>query len=202
MQFRREKSHTSLSPLRMLYGRKNERLILPLDICIVLERDGKEVLFLPASHGIHNNDPIVNTGGGELGRIGRYDFPPANMFEIQPYTEVISNIPVEMVPLGQAPAVNAQKQDIVEIEILNDSFEPTPTGVRGNIVQLPMSYAYPDLAHRVTAYHVHFNQRLRSVQHGSRVVMVRDRSLLGMLFVTENKSDGTCETLVFPAHLL
>lgn len=201
MQCRRE-NNNSFSPLREVYGQHKGRLLLPLDICIFVDQGGVETLQFPGAAGVFNNDDVTNTGGGVVGTVSSYDWPPANAFQVSPFTLVQPNISITNAPSGHATQTNVRAGDIVELESLDGSFRSVPTGVRGSVKQLIVSRLYPDLGHRADAYRVDFGQHLLGTSHGLRVVLDSTRDLLGMLFVTQNQNDGTCQALVYPANLI
>ena len=200
-QFRRE-GNTSFSPLRELYGKKNGLLLFPLDLCIMLDQDGQEVLSLPNPAGVLNGDSVTNTGGGVLGAIAHYDWPPANMAQVRPLTLVTPAIDIGTVPDGTALQPIVHHGDAVGLETLDDSFQPVAAGVIGAITDPIISNLYPDLGHRVQAYRVKFGQHILGPSHGARVVLQATGDLLGLLIATLNQSDGTCDALVYPAHLV
>ncbi len=201
MQFRLDRGVTA-SPLRELYGQANGKLLLPLDVCIYHDTGGGEQLHFPSPAGILNGAPIVDSGGGHAGVVGAYDWPPANMFAVNPIVSVDPAVPIAGVPSGQAPLAMLRIHDVVELEIIADDLTAQRTGIHGSVKELIVSRIYPDLSHRVLAYLIGFGQSLSGTSHGSRVILSSTGALVGMLIATQNQNDGSCDALVYPAHLI
>lgn len=203
MQYFRD-GGASHSPPRLLYGKKEGQLILPLDLCIVEMVAGTEQPRFPNTPGQYNAQPVRRAGGGTLGRLAHYDWPPANAFAVVP-TAVItpdSALPIASVPEAHAPMPLLHINDVVELEFLDDNFQAIPTGILGAIQEVLVTRMYPDLGHRVIVHRVDFGTSLQDISHGHRVVLASSRALLGMLFVTQNQGPEHCDAWVYPAHLI
>ncbi len=203
MQLRRDQWQGSISPLRELFGRHEGRLVLPLDLCIMVETGNTESPNFPANPGHFNGAPVVDTGGGSVGTVAAYDWPAADIGAVRPYTMVqpAAGADISGIPPASAPDPNVREHDVVRLEIINDQLQSVPTGVTGAVAGLAAIRMYPDLGHRVLAYRVDFGQNLLSAAHGMRVCVAQPKVLLGMLIATQNQPDGKCHALVYPAHL-
>jgi hypothetical protein len=200
MQLRRQGS--SVSPLRELYGADGGRLILPLDVCLVLDGGGVETLQFPATPGLLLDDSVVDSGGGQVGTVAAYDWPPDDDFDVKPLTFVASDGAAN-VPLGSAEPVELRLNDVVELETVDDNtLESVGSGVLGTVQSLEVLRVWPDLTRRVHTDRVDFGQNLLSTTRGARVVLKDGGALVGMLLFTQNQPDGTCNAFVYPAHLV
>ena len=203
MQLRRDQWQGSISPLRELFGGHNGRLVLPLDLCIVVEAGNDESTSFPSIPGHFNGAPVVDTGGGGVGSVAAYDWPPANIGAVRPYTTVqpAAGSDISGIPPAAAPEPNVSEHDVVRLEIIDDQLNSVPTGVMGAVAGLAAVRMYPDLGHRTLAYRVDFGQNLFPASHGLRVYLDQTDELLGMLIAAENQPDGKSHALVYPAHL-
>ncbi len=201
MQGRRQ-DITSFSPLRELYGSKEGVLLFPIDICIYVDQGGKELLSYPSTSGQLLGQSVTNSGGGTFGTMLRYDWPPANPFQVYPFAAIKPSFDISSIATGKAPAPQVHIGDSIELQQFDDDFKAVRTGVKGTITGLIASRFYPDIAHRVMAYQIKIDQQLLNSSHGSRVITGTAGELLGMLLATQNQSNGTCEAMVFPASLV
>jgi len=200
MQCRRDDG-TSASPIRHLYGQANGRLIFPLDLCIYMDRSGGEALDFPTVPGARTGSPVVTAGGGVVGAVAWYDWPPANAFDVVPVTVVKPSMDITSIPSGQAAQPSVRVNDVVELEVIQPDHTVRRTWVHGSVQEVVVLRTYPGLGHRATVYRVTFGQLLLGTSHGLRVVMDSTGELLGMLFATQDTGDGKSDALVYPAHL-
>jgi len=188
--------------LRELYGADGGRLILPLDVCLVLEEGGAETLGFPATSGTLLDDPVVDSGGGPVGTIAAYDWPPSDDFDVKPLAFVASD-GAARAPSGRAAQAALRLNDVVELETVDDNtLESVGSGVLGTVQSLEVLRVWPDLTRRVQTYRVDFGQNLLPTTRGARVVLKDGGALVGMLLFTQNQPNGTCNAFVYPAHLV
>ena len=183
------------SPVRTLYGRKGNLLLLPLDVCILQTVGGIEE-FRPASEANRLiSAPIQEEGGGRVGLIAQYEWPP--LHHESPVNPVVT---VQLAPSASirgiedlrvlAPRVHTG--DRVTLGSGKDSIE-------GTVYEQPGLHHYPDLTHHVQAYAVEFQQHMDRKLHGAAVWLSTNGRLLGMLILTQNEPDDLCRALVYPA---
>ena len=177
-------------PKKELYGRKGNELIAPLDLLV--DNAGN----LPDIPGTFVGEKIVTPGGGLVGTILSYDWPPSNPFEVRPVVTIQpdSNLSLRGIPdIAVTSAPMVALKDAVTLDI--------GTGINGSIVVAdePVIRAYSNFSTEVQTYRVDFNQQLLSDTHGGRVTIDATNQLLGMLIATQNRADGSCQALVFPA---
>lgn len=202
MQCRRDGNKT-LSPLRELYGKKDGYLLFPLDIVLTIDLAGETLFKLPLPAGALNGEAVRCPGTMLTGTIARYDWPPADGQQVYPFTVVSAPADcLDVVPEGAAPVAEIIPGDRVELEVVSREFQRLRSGIQGTIVEAAGAHPYPDAEHRVLAYRVDFDRPLPETRHGARVALCSTGQLLGMLCATRNQDDGTCQTLVFPAHLV
>ena len=201
MQGRRQ-DIASFSPLRELYGSKASALLFPIDICIYVDQGGHEQLNYPASQGQLLGHKVTNSGGGTFGAILKYDWPPVNPFQVYPFAAIKPAFDISNVASGHALPLQANIDEMIELEQFDDEFMAVRTGVKGKISGLIAPQSYPDLAHKITAYQINISQQLLNSSRGSRVVLATSGALLGMLLATQNRTDGTCDAMVYPASLV
>ncbi len=180
------------SPVRTLYGRKGTLLLLPLDVCILQVVNGGTEEFRPlAEPNRLNTAPIQEEGGGRIGLILSYDWPPKD-HAVNPVVTVqlAPSANHKGIPDVRVFAALVEVGDAILIEDDNGSF------IAGTIHALDIWCAYPDLTHRVRAHRAEFSQHLSRRAHGSAVTLVTGE-LVGMLIATQNQSGGTCRVLIY-----
>ena len=190
------------SPVRTLYGRKGSLLLAPLDLCILLAQNGQEEFRTSFPAGRFLAAPVLEAGGGRLGLISGYRWPPAAPGEL-----------VSPVVLLQA-APSADIRGIADVERIAAQADVGDTvhlgsgapAAAGRVRHLIQRHPYPDLAHRVEAYRVEFSVPVPKEAHGAPVYLGEgegsgegEAALLGMLIATDNQAGGTCRALVYPA---
>jgi hypothetical protein len=196
--FRARHDNMPESPVRRLYGRKGNLLLVPLDVCILQGLDGTEEFRPPPEPSRLIAAPIQEEGGGRLGLIARYEWPPRGDRPVNP-----------VVTVQLAPSANAR--DIEDLRVIasqfavgdrvvleGDSDDPAAARTEGIILALSGWNEYPDLSHRVKAYGVEFSRHVDRRVHGA-AVRLETGELLGMLIATQNQPGGACRALVYPA---
>ncbi len=195
--YRAKHDNVPESPVRTLYGRKGNTLILPLDICILQVINGREELRPSPEVGRLVAAPIQEEVGGRIGLVAQYDWPP-------PFTRIAN--PVVLVQL--APSANLREvEDLRVLAPLVQVGDPvicTAGNIQGKVVRDIGWCNYPDNVHKVEAYRVEFSRHIDRRAHGAAVRLKGD-GLIGMLIATQNEEpedgqvEGVCRALVFPA---
>jgi hypothetical protein len=192
--FRARYDNVPESPVRTLYGRKGNLLLMPLDVCILQRSNGTEE-FRPPEAARLIAAPIQEQGGGRLGVIARYEWPPR--------PDALVN-PVVIVQLAPSANIKGVPDLRVLASQVNIGDKIVLTGgssgdrVEGVVRSLRGSCEYPDLAHPVQAYRVEFQQHVDRQEHGA-AIWLEGSGLLGMLIATQNQPGGICRALVYPA---
>jgi hypothetical protein len=179
------------SPVRTLYGRKGNLLLLPLDVCILQVVNGIDE-FRPSPEATRLiAAPIQDELDGRVGLVAQYAWPP------------LDGVPIDPVVLVQlAPSANVK--GVVDLRVLasqaaaGDIVICAEGDVEGRVTECSGTCTYPDLAHNVEAYRVEFKEHLSPRCHGA-AVRLQGGGLLGMLIATENQTNGVCRALVYPA---
>lgn len=189
--YRAKHDNVPESPVRTLYGRKGNLLLLPLDVCILQTVNGKEE-FRPSPESTRMiAAPIQDEADGRIGLIAQYTWPP--------FRDSGSVDPVVLVQL--APSANVKGVEDLRViacqPALNDAVRCVEGGIDGVVVKLIGWCLYPDLMHRVAAYRVEFAQYIAPRAHGS-AVRLKNGELVGMLIATQNQESGICRALVYP----
>src|ERR1044071_6520552 len=86
--FRARHDNVPESPVRRLYGRKGNLLLVPLDVCLLQEINGVEEFRPPPEPSRLIAAPLQEEGGGRLGLIARYEWPPRNGRPVNPVVTV------------------------------------------------------------------------------------------------------------------
>jgi hypothetical protein len=196
MQIKRDTFGTiPSSPIRELYGNLGGVLIAPIDI--ILFHSG--TFNPPSTQGSFDNANVLTSVGTILGKIASSPWPPASAFTVEPFVRITPTLGMNIMllpdvsPVG-IPALNSG--DL--IELVTDGGNISGSIVNPNI----LGQNYITFSFRVNTFTVKFNQFLLPSLHGSRIVTASGR-LIGMLTATQNDpSTGTCDALVFPAHLI
>ena len=199
MQLRRQGA--TLSPLREVYGAVDGALILPLDLCLIVQGPGGEQAQFPTSPGTLVDDEVVDTGGGVVGHVANYDWPPATAFDVKPIVRVTPTANVAL-PSARANPIDVGVGETVELQTIDGNLQSVASGATGTVTGPMVLRAWPDLSRRVQTYRVDFGQHLFPTSHGARVVVRDGGRLLGMLLFTQNQADGTCHAFVYPAQFL
>jgi hypothetical protein len=197
------------SPVCTLYGRKGSLLLLPLDICLLQTLNGAEEFRPPPEPRRLIAAPIQEEGGGRLGLIAQYEWPPPPGRPVNPVVTV-QLAPGAGASAGGIPDIRVFASefavgDRVVLELGEDNGSGDPTAstagevrMAGVIETLSGPHEYPDLMHRVKAYGVEFSRHVDRRAHGA-AVRSETGELLGMLIATHNQSGGACRALVYPA---
>lgn len=191
------------SPERQIYGIKNNRVIVPLDVCILEQGADNPRLILPSTPIFENTADIILTGGdAKIGTIKDYDIPSV-LSGINPVVRVKPADDVEF----SDELLNSLNNPLVPEDVnVGDKIVLIIDGVRvtGEIVEGLANFSYELLDFEVNAYQVKFNRLLLDFVHGARVFNPRNNKTLGMLISTENQADedGNYLALVYPAHLI
>lgn len=198
------------SPSVVLYGRHQGRLLAPLDLVVMRVEAGEPVYDPPVDPGRLRGAPVRDEGGGLVGTVEAYGWPPALPTRVDPVVRIeTGSDPPASVPRGAAPEPDVSMGDPVVLFDEEDEGEdrggedgdgdvPGAT-VSGTVGGLLQPRPYPDPGHRADTYRVTFSRHLHADHHGARVHL-SDGRLLGMLVATENDGDGACRALVYPAH--
>ena len=206
--FRPRHENIAASPVRTLYGRKGNLLLAPLDLCVLLTRDGGGGedfrTSLPAGRFVAA--PVQEAGASRVGLIAQYQWPPA----LPPGDLVNPVVTVQAAPSADVRAVPdveriAAQADVGDLVYLDgggtggggagggtggDSGDSGGVERIGGVVRhLIGRHPYPDLAHRVEAYRVDFWAPVPKEAHGSAVRLFGG-ALLGMLIATDNQPDN------------
>lgn len=208
--FRKEKDSFKMSPTRTIYGKISNGtgttyLIAPLDMVLIqINNDGDEIYLPPGIPGALNNAEVIS-GRKIAGKIQRYDYPPANPFDVIPITFIKPDPTFDLDSIedvARLSPASAKNGDSVTLTFRGG------LEVKGKISDTPplQNYkpqefnSYPDAQSQVNAYRVDFQQTLPKDARGGRLTLDKNDELLGMLIATQNLNDGSCRTLVFPAH--
>ena len=194
--YRARHDNMPISPVRTLYGRKGNLLLLPLDVCILQTINGTEE-FRPAPEAARLiAAPIQEEGGGRVGLIAHYDWPPLH-----------SDAPVNpIVTVQLAPSADAR--GIEDLRVLAPQVHVGDKillrlcdcrTIEGTVRDRVDRHHYPDLGHHVRAYAVTFEQHVDRSAHGGAVRLLNNGRVFGMLIATQNEPDGLCRALVYPA---
>jgi hypothetical protein len=201
--FRARHDNVPESPVRTLYGRKGNLLLLPLDVCILQTVNGNEE-FRPSPETARLiAAPIQDEKDGRIGLIAKYDWPSL-LGSNGNGTVANPVVTVQLAPSANVKGVEDLRVLACRVE-LGDAVVCVEGGAEGVVVRDMGWCAYPDLTHRVKAYRVEFRQHISNRAHGSAVRLKSGGDLVGMLIATHNQGDGAdssggvCRALVYPA---
>jgi hypothetical protein len=200
--FRARHDNMPESPVRRLYGRKGNLLLVPLDVCLLQEINGVEEFRPPPERGRLIAAPILEEGGGRVGLIAQYEWPPRNGRPVNPV------VTVQLAPSANIRGIEdlrviasqfAAGDRVVLQEDEQEGGDPAAAGRTEGVILAPSGrHEYPDLMHRERAYAVAFGRHVERRAHGA-AVRLETGELLGMLIATQNQPDGACRALVYPA---
>ena len=194
--FRNTFGTISPSPIRQLYGNSGGTLIVPIDI--ILFRGG--TFSPPTSSGSFNGAEVVTSSGTVLGNISSSPWPPIDPTNVEPFVKITPDLSLNLDSFANiiSTAIPTLNQDDT-VELVRDG----ATNISGKIVDSSIQErTYIDFSFRVNSFIVRFNRILLRDLHGSKIVKSSGGQLIGMLIATQNNSDGTCDTLIFPANLV
>jgi hypothetical protein len=186
----------SPSPRRQLYGNLAGDLIAPIDI--ILFRGG--TFNPPTSQGSFNDAEVVTSSGTLLGNISSSPWPPVDPTDVEPFVKITPDSSLDLGDFTNviSTSIPTLRQDAA-VELVRDG----ETNISGKIVDPSIQgRIYIDFSFRVNSFVVQFDRILLRDLHGSKIVMSSGGQLIGMLIATQNNSDGTCDTLIFPANLV
>ena len=183
------------SPKVQLYGGNRMVLLGPLSLC---SRESGSATLLSLSPGVLQGAEVQDGGGGRLGEIGRYDWPPQNTNDVNPVVEVLvtSNAPAEWITDTRGTQV--ARGDRLRLQVIDAA-----TGALQTLPAFELELAgdlgprpYPTPNCRVQAYLVRPTNTSPSpaeALEGARVVRADNGDLVGMLLVGSG-------LLVFPTR--
>lgn len=189
-------STISSSPTRQLYGNLGGTLIAPIDI--ILFRGG--TFSPPTSSGSFNSAEVSTSSGTVLGNISSSPWPPADPTNVEPFVKIAPDSSLDLSGFANviSTSIPTLNRDAA-VELVRDG----ATNISGKIFDPSIQgRTYIDFDFRVNSFIVRFNRILLRDLHGSKIVMSSSGQLIGMLIFTQNNSDGTCDTLIFPADLV
>lgn len=208
--FRARHDNVPESPVRTLYGRKGNLLLLPLDVCILQTVNGNEE-FRPSPESTRLiAAPIQDELDGRIGLIAQYDWPPLPGNGNGAVVAANPVVTVQLAPSANVKGVEDLRVLACRVEV-GDAIVCMEGGAEGVVVRAIDWCAYPDLSHRVRAYCIDFNQHISVRAHGSAVRLKSGGELVGMLIATRNLGSGAdgssdnsggggiCRALVYPA---
>jgi hypothetical protein len=189
--FRAKHDNVPESPVRTLYGRKGNLLLLPLDVCILQNINGTEE-FRPSPEVTRLiAAPIQDEADGRIGLIAQYTWPPVQGAPVGPV------VMVQLAPSANVKGVTDLRELACQVEA-GDAIVCVEGGIEGTVSQAIGWCTYPDLTHQVEAYRVEFGQHVGRRSHGA-AVRLKSGQLVGMLIATQNQDSGVCRALVYPA---
>jgi hypothetical protein len=190
--YRAKHDNVPVSPVRTLYGRKGNFLLLPLDVCILQTVNGGSDEFRPCAEDTRLiAAPIQDEADGRIGLIAQYVWPPREGIPIDPV------VLVQLAPSANVKGVADLREIACQVEA-GDAIVCVEGGIEGTVTRAIGWCTYPDLTHRVEAYRVEFRQHVGCRSHRAAVRLVSGE-LVGMLIATQNQESGVCRALVYPA---
>jgi hypothetical protein len=186
----------SPSPIRQLYGNLGGTLIAPIDI--ILFRGG--TFSPPTSSGSFKGAEVLTSSGTVLGKISSSPWPPVDPTNVEPFVKIAPDSSLDL--SGFASVISTPipilRQDAA-VELVRDG----GSNISGKILDPSIQgRTYINFSFQVNSFIVRFDRILLRDLHGSKIVMSSSGQLIGMLIATQNNSDGTCDTLIFPADLV
>lgn len=191
--YRTKTAQFKQSAERLLFGKKDDYLLAPIDICLFEQTANGATFIQSNTSGQFKGVEVRGTGNMKIGVISEYFEPsalPVNpIVKITPAPDFSLSPPLES--FNSIDPRQVRKDDEVvfiidKVQVTGKVQNPTPT-------QLP--FIQPSF--QVDAYEVKFEQRLIDSVHGARVFYPKTEKILGMLI----GSQGT-NAIVYPAHLI
>ena len=189
--YRAKHDNVPQSPVRTLYGRKGNLLLLPLDVCVLQSVNGKEEFRPPPETTRLIAAPIQDELGGRLGLVAQYTWPPRDGVAVDPV------VLVQLAPSANVKEVEDLRVIACQVEV-GDALVCVEGNIEGRVIRPIGTCPYPDLTHQVEAYCVEFRQHVGCRAHGAAVRLMSGE-LVGMLIATQNQDTGVCRALVYPA---
>jgi hypothetical protein len=189
--YRAKHDNVPESPVRTLYGRKGNLLLLPLDVCILQTVNGRDEFRPSIENTLLIAAPIQDEADGRIGLIAQYDWPP---LPGKPANPVVM---VQLAPSANVKGVPDLRVIASQVH-LGDSITCEEADAEGIVWADLGPCTYPDLTHQLEAYRVEFNKHVSQRAHGAAVRSTTGE-LVGMLIATQNStSSSTCRALVYP----
>jgi hypothetical protein len=182
------------SPPREIYGRLGNQLLTSIDICF-LEQGNTQPTPMPS--GLLLGVPVRLTTGTEVGVIADYDWPPADMMDLNPVVRIDAQIDISAVPEGAAAQARVSVGDEL-ILCRIDGPNETPLAFQLTLTRSAAPQPYPLPSMRATAYLASCDPVPARSLNGARVRVRATGELLGMLMTC---SDGGT-AVIYPAHLI
>ncbi len=188
--YRAKHDNVPESPVRTLYGRKGNQLLLPLDVCILQTVNGKEE-FRPSPEETRLiAAPIQDERDGRIGLVAQYAWPPTDKTTVNPV------VTVQLAPSANVKGVEDLRVIACQVAV-GDGIVCVEGNIEGKVTRAIGWCTYPDLTHQVEAYRVEFQQHVSRRAHGA-AVRLKSGELVGMLIATQNQENGACRALVYP----
>jgi hypothetical protein len=196
--YRAKHDNVPVSPVRTLYGRKGNLLLLPLDVCVLQTTnggiDGIDGIdeFRPSPEATRLiAAPIQDEKDGRIGLIAQYAWPPREGVPIDPV------VLVQLAPSANVKGIADLREVACQVET-GDAIVCVEGDIQGTVTRAIGWCTYPDLTHQVEAYRVEFGRHVDRRSHGA-AVRLKSGQLVGMLIATQNQDSGVCRALVYPA---
>lgn len=185
------------SPERLIFGIKDNHLLVPLDLCLFEQgSNGVTKLIQPNQPGRFLGANVKGTGNVKIGVIADYSLP--SVLGVNPIVKITPDRSLSFSP-------NLKKLDpITPGDVKKDdrvTFSMNGVRVAGKVKNpIPTELPYLTFDFRINAYEVEFEQKLIDIDsiHGARVFYPETEKTLGMLI--GSSLDKTA--LVFPAYLV
>lgn len=173
------------SPKVQLYGGNGNVLLGPLSLC---SRESGSATLLSLSPGVLRGAKVLDGGGGGLGEIGSYDWPPQDLNDVNPVVEVLVTFNAPANWATDTRGTQVTRGDRLRLQVIDaatGALQTLPTfelELEGGLGPHP----YPTPNCRVQAYLVRPTNTSPSpaeVLEGARVVRADNGDLVGMLLV-------------------
>ncbi|MEH1903572.1 MAG: hypothetical protein V7L04_19725 [Nostoc sp.] len=179
---------------RLLFAKKDDHLLAPIDICLFEQTIGGATLIPSNTPGQFRGVEVRATGNLIIGVISEYSVP--SVLPAYPIVKIQSDS-----DLSISPTLNFNPIDPSQVRI-GDEVVFSIGGVRvtGEVQNpTPRQLPFIQASFTVDAYEVKFDRRLIDIDsvHGARVFYPSTGEILGMLI----GSQGT-NAIVYPAHLI
>ncbi|BAY41981.1 hypothetical protein NIES2111_63770 (plasmid) [Nostoc sp. NIES-2111] len=179
---------------RLLFAKKDDYLLAPIDICLFEQTDDGAKFISSNTPGQFIGVEVRATGNVKIGVISEYSLP-----SVLPAYPIVKITPDS--DLSISPTLNFDPIDSNQVRN-NDKVVLSIGGVRvtGEVQNhIPTNLPFIGPSFTVEAYEVKFEQRLIDIDsvHGAKVFYPSTGKILGMLI----GSQGT-NAIVYPAHLI
>ncbi|WP_445632532.1 hypothetical protein NSTC745_04076 [Nostoc sp. DSM 114161] len=193
--YRTKTAQFKQSAERLLFGKKDDYLLAPIDICVFEQTAAGATFIQSSTPGQFKGVEVRGTGNMKIGIISEYSVPsvlpvnpivkitPAPHLNLSPTLEDFDPIERNQVKKGDKVVFSVNG-----VRIIGEVQNPAPT-------QLP--FIQPSF--QVEAYEVKFEQRLIDIDsvHGARVLHSKTEKILGMLVGSQGNN-----AIVYPADLI